>query len=212
MNTSTTRVAIADQQPIVGAGLDSILRGESDLQYTTQLYNLTQLCQYLRVDTPDILLINLCLPGAVGEHLIPRLRSQYSNIRIVVLADLHPPLRCQQVLNLGAHGYVSKDVTLATLLKAIRTVASGRSYAVDSPEAVPNGSVGRSGYSTQLGLSPREHEVFLLICQGLSGQAIANQLIISKHTVETHRKNILRKLEFNSSRDMIRYAAKRGLV
>jgi DNA-binding NarL/FixJ family response regulator len=165
---------------------------------------------------PDVLLLDLTMPGLHGLDVIPQVMRRHPSTRIIVLTGDAREESVLGALRHGAHGYILKGADSVELLSAIAHVSTGGRYvtptlsdylvraflaSADGPSADP--------YET---LSPREREVFHLMAEGLQNAELASRLCISQRTVESHRANILRKLHLDSQTDVVRLAIRRGIL
>jgi len=167
---------------------------------------------------PAVVLLDLSLPGPDAFALLPALREQYPQLRLLARGDLTNEHYVSRAFDLGAHGYVLKNAAFTELVHALQTVAAGRPFLcsaiglallarmyVGSPAA---GAVARAA----LGLSKREMEVLGLVAEGLTNAEIAVKLFTSKRTVETHRQNIMDKTQTRNTAALIKLAARQGLL
>lgn len=153
----------------------------------------------------DVLLLDLSFPTITGFQLIPRIRISQPQAKIIILTMHNDPEYMQRCMSLGAHGYLPKDSDSAQMIKALDTVMSGQNYFEN--KIVEPKSTSYTGL-----LSQREKEVLLLLSNGLSSKQIAGELSISARTVETHRLNIMKKLNTTNSAETISVAAKMHLI
>lgn len=221
MNKKMIKVIIADDHPAVTYGIQAILNRSKDKTVCAIAHSGDELFKILPSNPADVLLLDLNMPGDDYEQTIKKLRKRYKNLHILIFTAYNNPEIAKTVIKMGADGYLLKNTTPDELDEAIETILKGEVYvtktvhlsnAYSKSDTCPNPNEIKDGFQKKLGLSKREQEVFDLICKGLTGQNISTQLNISKHTVETHRKNILRKLKISSSVELIRFAVKQGLV
>jgi DNA-binding NarL/FixJ family response regulator len=159
---------------------------------------------------PDLVVLDLAMPGSNGVAAIRELRRRDVKCRILVYSALSQPAVVVDALSAGADGYVLKTASLEELVSAIADTQRGSRYVSSSLRDLVEAPEGdEAGLAA---LSPREREVFDLILQGRSNVELARQLFISTKTVETHRARINRKLGVHSTAELIRFAAVTGLV
>jgi len=167
---------------------------------------------------PDVVLMDMVMPGLNGIDATRQILKRSPNTKVLILTAYLEDERLLQALRAGASGYVVKNSDIEELLLAIQSVRRGNTYfstsvsdeiAVNEVLLQAKQPEGRTGYDL---LTNREREVLQLIAEGLSNQAIAEQLEISVKTVEAHRAHIMTKLHAKNRTDLIRYAIKRGLV
>lgn len=201
------RLMIADDHAIVRSGLRQLLSLAPDIQVEAEAVDGSQVLDHLRQGLPDLLLLDINMPGLSGPDLIARIKSHWSALPILVLSMHNEPQVAARVLKAGASGYVTKDSEMEVLLGAIRRVAGGGRYIV--PELVErlvferNNEGDRPPHTL---LSDRELEIFRLLVQGKGVNEIADQLCISNKTVSTHKTRLMEKLNIHSTADLVRYA------
>lgn len=194
------RVLLADDHPLVRAGLRAILAGEPDLVLVGEATNgdaaLAQ-CIMLR---PVVLLLDLQMPGVPATAIVSRLRAERSPTRVVILTAHREDAWVRVLLDRGAAGYILKDDALDAVAQAVRTVAAGGTWV--SP-AVLHALVRPAVEVQTEELTPREHEVLSLVAVGRSNKEIASALGIGVRTIEFHLKNIFPKLGVRSRAEAI---------
>ena len=159
----------------------------------------------------DVCIVDAMLPDGDGMDLVQRLAAVEGAPKVVACANTHDTALVQRSIRAGAHGFVSKDMSLSQLSEAVRTVAAGKLYV--SPEELRN-ILGNSDVRTELHdtLSRREFEVFMCIARGLSTKEIANRLFLDQRTVSTYKRHVLDKMKFERVSELVTYALRRGLV
>ncbi|HHM21521.1 MAG TPA: response regulator transcription factor [Bacteroidetes bacterium] len=212
------KIFIADDHPVIIEGIQCALARHPRISIVGTATSGEALIKALPRSRPTILLLDLNMPGPDFLQNIDWVKREMSWVRIVVFSEYHTPELIKTLFQAGVKGYVAKQASLEELIEAIHTVEEGSTYV--APPAYPhsdtNGQSGQNAlkddFRKRLTLSRREQEILELISKGLSSQGIGKTLFISKHTVETHRKNILRKLDFNTSTELVKFAVQQGLV
>jgi two-component system response regulator NreC len=208
-STPPIRVVIADDHVVVRRGLRQVLESEGGFEVVAEAPDLESARRYLSGHHPDVLVLDLNLPGGLSLGDIPALRDQWPDTQIVVLTMQNEPAYARQALGAGALGYVLKEAAEAELVEAIRRAAVGDRYlnprlgarvAAEPPPGPPDG------------LSAREAEVLRMVALGHTNSEIAETLYLSVRTVETHRAHIQQKLRLGSRAELVRYALAHGLV
>ncbi|SFQ67715.1 LuxR C-terminal-related transcriptional regulator [Hymenobacter arizonensis] len=167
---------------------------------------------------PTVVLLDLSLPGPDVFALLPALREQYPQLRVLVRGELTNEHYVARSFDLGAHGYVLKNIMPAELVYGLSTVAAGRQFLCSAIGVALLGRlfVSNPGASdaarAALGLSKREIEVLGLVAQGMTNAEIATKLFTSKRTIETHRQNIIAKTQAKNTAALIKLAARQGLL
>jgi len=203
------RVVLADDHAVVRAGLRMLLNGEGDIEVVAEAGNTDDAARYVRGHRPNVLVLDLNMPGESGLDLIPRLGAETPETKIVVLTMQRDPAFARQALSSGALGYVIKDAADSELVQAVRSAAAGQHYI--NPQlgarlaAMPADA--RPGDLTE-----REVEILRLIALGHTNPEIAEQLYLSIRTIETHRAHIHQKLNLATRADLVRFALEHRLI
>ena len=206
------RIFIVDDHPVFREGLTSLIRREADLSVCGEADDAPRALTALEKASPDLMLVDIGLPGRSGLELIKDLRAACPGVAVLVISMYHEALYAERVLRAGARGYVMKQEGPGKILQAIRQVLEGQIY-------LSGNIAGRllhtfsSGRQTRAAsaierLSDRELEVLQLVGQGHDSHAIARQLHVSFRTVDTHRGNLKKKLELRNRTELTRYAAR----
>jgi DNA-binding NarL/FixJ family response regulator len=204
------RIVVVDDHPIVRQGLVATLEDEADFEVAGAASSAEDAVALVAELRPDLVLLDLELPGLSGVEAIPRLLEASPNTRILIFTAYDTDERVLTAIRAGAKGYLLKGAAVAEIAGAIRAVASGGtalapSVAAKLAEAVraPRGAGPLTG---------REREVLRLIAQGLPGKQIANALSISERTVKFHTASVIRKLGADNRAQAVALAAQRGLL
>jgi len=206
------RVLLADDHALVRAGIRSLLEHIEGVEVVGEAGDGHEALRLAAALEPDVVLLDIALPGLNGLEVAERLT--HGGHRGVVLVSMHATEEhVRQALSIGVAGYVMKDSSTTDLEAALRTVARGQVYLSPavSKRVVEVMSQG-PGESALPGLTPRQREILQLIAEGGSTKEIAYRLGLSAKTVETHRAEIMRRLEIHDVAGLVRYAIRRGLV
>ena len=212
---STIRVYLLDDQAILRAGFRSLLTQSEDVEVVGECGDAREAVAELEQLEPDVILLDITMPGLSGIDAIPLLLRAVPEVRIVMLTHHEGQSFVDQALRLGASGYISKDSDPEELSLALRSVVRGDTYI--SPKvtgALVNqvrGGAGAPG-SGLSALTPREREVFQLLALGQSNKEVAHSLGMSLGTAKKHRENLQRKLEVSSTAELARLAIREGLL
>jgi two-component system, NarL family, response regulator NreC len=209
-------VALADDHPLVRVGLRAVVEAEPEFHLIGETGDGLEAIQFIERARPDVLVVDLMMPGLSGLEVIRQASRRAPGTRIVVLSMHANEAYVLEALKHGAAAYVLKDASARDLIQAIREAAAGRRFlsAPLSERAMAaylekaEGTIA-DAYET---LTDREREVLHLAAQGYSNPTIADRLSISPRTAETHRTNLMRKLELRSQTELIRYALRRGIL
>ncbi|MDZ4074356.1 MAG: response regulator transcription factor [Hylemonella sp.] len=207
------KLMLADDHAIVRSGLKQLFTLAPDIEVVAEAVDGATVLDALRRQQPDLLLLDLNMPGLSGPDLIARIRSHWSDLPILVLSMHNEPQVAARVLKAGASGYVTKDSEMEVLLGAIRKVAGGGKYIVPelAEKLVFDVSLG-NGKLPHQSLSDRELEVLRLLVAGKGVNEIADQLCISNKTVSTHKTRLLEKMNLSGTAELVRYAMQHGLL
>jgi len=204
------RILIVDDHPVVREGLMAVLEGIPDIRVVGTAQSAEEALAAIKTVRPDIVLLDLELPGMSGIDAIPRLIAGGDHVRVIVLTAYDTEERVLGAIRAGAGGYLLKGAAAAEIVHAIRAVREGGSYLTPRVATQVMAQVvsrGRSGV-----LSEREREVLRLIAQGQSNKQIGRQLSITERTVKFHVKSIFNKLGTDNRAQAIAVAARRGLL
>jgi DNA-binding NarL/FixJ family response regulator len=160
----------------------------------------------------DVIILDMMMSRTSCLEAVQQLRKQGVTVPILVLSGDESHFNVKAALNAGARGFVPKRSDLSEMEFAIDAVAKGGTYVSPSVSDNANAQANASAPSSSEVLSPREHEIFLLLAQGRKNRDIGAQLSISTRTVDTHRSNILKKLNLHSNAELVRLAISEGLV
>jgi DNA-binding NarL/FixJ family response regulator len=209
------RVVLVEDHALVRAGIRSLLERMSGVEIVGEAGDGREAIELIGLLLPDVVLMDVTMPGLNGLHAMARVRAEYPSVRVVMLSMHDNEEFVWQALNAGAAGYVLKGADPAELGIAIRSVAQGGSYL--SPEVsrqVVDDYVRRTGpeRSALDRLTPRQLEIVQLIAEGKTNSQIARELDISLKTVETHRSQLMARLDVHDVTGIVRYAIRIGLI
>jgi two-component system response regulator NreC len=204
-------LVIADDHSFVRQGLRLLIDNEYGLRVLAEAGTVPDAERLTRAHRPSVLVLDLDMPGGSSLEAIPRLRANVPDTAIVVLTMQDDPAFARQALRAGALGFVLKEAAEEELLEAIHAAATGHTYVNPSVgarlAAPPTEPAGPPGTLTE-----REAAVLRLVALGHTNTEIAQQLILSSRTIETHRAHLHQKLHRTSRAELVRYALEQGLV
>jgi two-component system, NarL family, response regulator NreC len=217
LTVSKIRIVVADDHTLVRAGLVSLLQVQSDLELVGEAANVSEVVERVDHLNPDIVLLDLSMPGGGGLAAISEVRKRGHATRFLALTMHDEPSHLLSALAAGVSGYLLKTTDLSELGTAIRAVAKGRTYVAASLqdpglwEALSTRSRQRAtgGEAT---LSPREKQVLKLLALGHTYRGIADQLHLSEKSVETYRTRLAEKLGIRSRAALVRFALDTGML
>ncbi|WP_171240610.1 response regulator transcription factor [Ruegeria sp. HKCCA5491] len=208
MSDQTIRVLIVDDHPMVAEGIQSILESYDEIQVVGTLSSGQEAVEKATDLAPDVILMDLNMPGLGGLSATEIILERLPRTHILILSMHDSPEYISTALSHGAKGYVLKDVPTEEIKQAIDAVMRGEQYLCTGA----SGSLQPKGESTREALTGREQTILLELAQGKSNKEVAQALDISVRTVETHRKNIKRKLGISSTAGLTRYALEHGVL
>jgi DNA-binding NarL/FixJ family response regulator len=213
-----THILIADDHTMFVDGMESILKGESDLFVAGRSYDGPSVIEFLSTNAVDLVLLDVNLPGMNGIEVCKEITNHYPKVKVLAISMFNEESFVSEILNNGAKGYILKNTGREELLKAIRTVAKGDTYfSSEVTETIMKGLMNQRKASAKNNvffpkLSRREKEVLKLIAQEYTTQEIADNLYISLKTVESHRSSLLSKLNARNSVGLVRIAIENNLL
>jgi DNA-binding NarL/FixJ family response regulator len=214
MSTGPLKILLVDDHILFRQGLAALLVREHDLHIIGQAANGLEALALIAPQPPDLVIIDLEMPLLNGIDTIARARQRAPALQFLCVSAHGEQRRISAALDAGASGYLLKDCAVDELVKAVRTVAQGRSYL--SPEIatamVLSQRLTNAQHSAPAGarLSPRERQILQLLVDGLTTRAIADSMHISCKTVSTHREHIMSKLNLKGIAQLTRYALREG--
>jgi two-component system response regulator NreC len=201
-------IVLADDHTVVRRGLRMLLEDEPGFEVVAEAEDGEGAVRYVRGHKPDVLLLDLNMPGKPSLEAIPEIQEASPETKIVVLTMQREPAFARQALQLGVLGYVLKEAADDELVQAVRSAAAGNTYLQPALGA----RLAAEPETAATDLSERETDVLRLIALGHTNAEIAEKLYISVRTVETHRAHIQQKLGVSSRAELVRCALSRGLV
>jgi DNA-binding NarL/FixJ family response regulator len=212
------KLVLIDDHPLFREGLRAMLSTQGDFQIVGETGGAREAYRIIDNTKPDVVILDIVLQLVSGITVIHQVMRKYPHQRILVLSMLDDEDHVARAVAAGATGYATKNVSAEELFSAIRKVARGEPYFAAGPPATTAAAIASERTRREPVPSPldrlttREREIFELAVSGVSNQEIAVQLSISRRTVETHRGRIMRKLGVHSVSDLVRIAARLGLL
>ena len=216
---SKIRVLIADDHAVLRAGLNMLLNAQPDIEVIGEAADGDEAISKTLELKPDVLLLDITMPGKGGIEVIRKLKAEASPTAILVLTMHEDEDYFRETLSSGALGYIPKKAADAELISAIRIVHSGQVFLYPSltknlvKELIYSGAFEKEAGSDSYGrLSRREREVLQLVAQGYTNQQMADRLFLSVKTIETYKTRVMEKLDLHSRVELVRFALQRGLL
>jgi DNA-binding NarL/FixJ family response regulator len=205
------RVALADDHPIVRAGIRALVERESEMEFVGEAADGAATLKLVRTAAPEVLVVDVSMPGMSWLELMNRVKEESPTVKILILTVHEDRSYVQQMLQANGHGYLLKRSAAEELLRAIRAVAAGGIYldpAVAGKLLSPAAARAKPALAAEL--SEREEEVLRLTAKGFSNKEAATRLNISIKTVETYKARACEKLGLRTRAEIVRCAAARG--
>ena len=204
---------IADDHTMFRAGLRQLLEGTATICIRGEARDGEELLCLLKSAACDVVLLDLSMPGKSGLAMIREIRSKYPLVRILVMSMHDEQQYIVEALRAGAAGYITKASAVDQLLLGLEAVSAGRPFVSASASlGIIQQLCARSDVASHDRLTGRERQIFRLLVKGQRISIIADELGISVKTASTHKKNILEKMNFATTAELIRYALQHGLT
>ncbi len=205
------RIMLVDDHPLVSQGIATLIRAKSDMEVFAEVGCADDALVALAKDVPDLMLLDISLPGTNGIELLKDLRIRYPGLRVLVLSMHEESVYAERALRAGAHGYIMKHEPGLKVIEAIRCVLGGELYV--SPAIASrmlklfvSNKPGGDTRTDMEKLSDRELQVYNHIGSGLATRQIAEQLNLSIKTIQTYREHVKRKLGLRNATELIHHA------
>jgi DNA-binding NarL/FixJ family response regulator len=213
------KILIVDDHPLVREGLKATISSRPNFEVVGEAASAEEALRLVHELKPDVVLLDLALPDQSGLEVCRQIRSRRLNVRVMIFS-MHSQIdHIVKAFQAGTDGYIIKDSPPDKLVAGIQSVLDGKYY-MDSTVShkvverimQSDGDKVKVRNSTYETLTGREQEVLALLAEGLTNQQVADKLYISTKTVKNHRANLMQKLNLHSIHELIRYAAKLGLI
>jgi DNA-binding NarL/FixJ family response regulator len=205
-NPKPIRIALADDHPLLRQGITALLADQTDLQLVAEASNGLEAVEQFRRDRPDVMLMDLQMPGMNGIDAMIAIRGEFPDARFIVLTTYSGDVQIVRALKAGARAYLLKSLLHRELLDTIRAVHAGQK------RIPPEVAAELAEHAADDSLTAREIEVLRLIAAGNANKLVADRLSITEETVKAHVKNILSKLDANDRTHAVTIALKRGII
>ncbi len=207
-------VALIDDHVLITQGLKKLLNSRSGISVMATYNTGEDLLKGLALAQPDVLLMDIQMPGHSGNDLVRIINRQYPGIKLIALTSVDTIFHIKDMMQHGCSGYVTKQASETVLIKAIKEVHQGKEFLEESIRERWIQSLLKTDKhnTTLIPLSRREKEILKLIAAQLTNQQIADKLYLSQRTVESHRYSLLQKLNVKNTAGLVRMAIEMGLI
>jgi DNA-binding NarL/FixJ family response regulator len=207
------RAVVVDDHAVVRTGIKLLLERERDIEVVGEAGNAKDAIFRARASKPDVILLDVVMPGASGIEVLPELLKESPDTKVLVLSMQDDPSYVREAFAAGAAGYVLKEAADEEVVAAVREIAGGGRYVHPALGARMVAAEAEARAAAEADpLSEREREVLRLLALGHTNQEIAKMLYISVRTAETHRAHIMQKLRLSTRAELVRYALAQGLL
>lgn len=207
------RIAICDDHQIVRAGFKQIFADISDIEVVAEATNGREALELARKNSCDVMLLDISMPDQSGIDTLRTIKQGQPDLPILILSGYPAQQYAVNLLKMGASGYLNKECDAEELIKAVRTVSTGRRYvSAEVGEILAQGFDKNSSAAVHTELSDREFQVFLRLAKGESVSDIATILSLSVKTISTYRTRVMEKMNLQSNSDLTYYAMKNDLL
>lgn len=212
---SQLRILLVEDHALVRAGMKALMQKIEGIEVAADMGDGLEAVKYVQTDTPDLVLMDIAMPGLNGLDATARVVKESPTTRVILLSMHANEEYLRQALQVGASGYLLKGAELAELELALKTVARGERYLTPAVakyaiEAYREKSEGPAGPLAKL--SMRQREILQLIAEGQTTKEIAHRLNLSVKTVETHRSQLMERLDIHDVPGLVRFAMRVGLI
>lgn len=206
------RIILADDQLLIRAGIRALLETLPEYQLLAECADGQQAIAAVREFRPDVLLLDIAMPGPTGIEVARTIRQSDANTRILVLSSLDRKEIVDQALNAGADGYLLKDFVLSELLAALKSVRLGQRYLSPRIQQMDIQATTDNGTNSKNPLTARQMEILRLVASGKTTKEIARDLCISPKTVEFHRGRLMERIGTRDVTGLTRFALQYGVL
>ncbi len=218
MPPQRTKIIFADDHEVVRTGLRTLFQGTPECVLAGEASDGEQAVQLIAKVKPDVAILDISMPKMNGIEVTRIVKEKQPNVRILILTMYEDEAYVKEMVKAGADGYVLKNADKKEILTAVRTVASGERFFSPTISKlmiegfIKKASSNENKSSSDIKLTKRENEVLRFICEGLTSREIADKLFLSLNTVNTHRTNIMKKLNIHDTAGLVKYALQNGLT
>lgn len=208
------KIVLADDHRFLLDGITTVLKEMPDVEIVATAYNGFELMEAVGRERPQLVITDLNMPGYDGMQCLQKIKTNYAGIKVLVLSNYTQPELVEEVKTIHADGFLNKNSTAAELKQAVEIILAGQKYfpAANELEALPDDSYFMDDFLKKYQLTKREVGIIRMISREMSTKEIAAELFLSDLTINTHRRNIFRKLEIKNVAGLLNFAKQHMLL
>lgn len=206
------KILLADDHKIIRDGVRAVLAGENRFEIVGEAETGKELLTLMENTPTDVVILDIHMPGPRATDLCESILVKYPHTKVLVLTMFNSSVQLQRMREAGASGYLLKEAGADEMKRAIQDVSSGKTYFPAEPKGKAAGSGQAANAVDNSNLTRREMEILRLISTEFTTREIADKLFISQRTVDTHRRNLMKKLGVKNTAGLVRYAVLEGLI
>jgi len=208
------KIILADDHQFLLEGISTVLKDMPDIEIVATVQNGFELMDTVAKEKPSLVILDLNMPGYDGLQCLQKIKANYTGTKVLVLTNYNQPELVEEVRKMKADGYLIKNSSAAALKEAITIILEGSTYFPDDTElkVIPDDSYFFDNFLKKYQLTKREVEIIRLICREMSTKEIAASLFLSELTINTHRRNILRKLDVKNVAGLVNFSKQNQLL
>ncbi len=210
----TNKIILADDHQFLLDGIISVLKDVPNVEVVATAQNGFELMDAVAKEKPALVILDLNMPGYDGLQCLQKIKANFPEIKVLVLTNYNQPTLVEEVKKMKADGYLVKNSSAAELKEAVGKILSGEKHFPDVSELrkLPEDSYFFDDFLKKFQLTKREVDIIRLICEEMSSKEMATKLFLSELTINTHRRNILRKLEVKNIAGLMNFAKEHQLI
>jgi DNA-binding NarL/FixJ family response regulator len=207
------KIVLADDHQFLLEGIAAVIKEMEELQIMATVQNGLELMTAIAMHYPDLVVLDLNMPGLDGMQCLQKIKAEYPSIKVLILTNYNQPELIEMVKKMQADGFLLKNSTATELKTAIKTILLGeKHYPTSKSDTKSNVSFFFDDFLKKYHLTKREVEIIRMICRGMTTKQIATSLFLSELTINTHRRNILQKLEVKNVAGIMNFAKENQLL
>lgn len=211
---TTNKIILADDHQFLLDGIMTVLKDIPDVEIVATAQNGFELMDAVAKEKPSLVILDLNMPGYDGLQCLQKIKANYPGVKVMVLTNYNQPTLVEEVKKMNADGYLIKNSSATELKEAVVKILAGEKHFPNIGEfkKLPEDSYFFDDFLKKFQLTKREVDIIRLICEEMSSKEMATKLFLSELTINTHRRNILRKLELKNIAGLMNFAKQHQLL